>query len=60
VHDFWSSVIGDGYLLNAADWMAFEGLINHIIWPSGIGRLPDNVSFAYSQNSTLIPDHLGE
>jgi len=43
VNDFWTCVIGEGYLLDSSDWMSFENTNNNIIWPSGIGRLPDNV-----------------
>jgi hypothetical protein len=50
VNDFWTSVIRDGYLLDASDWMMFEKTVNEIIWPSGIGRLPDNVG-----SEVLVP-----
>lgn len=34
-----------GYLLDAAGWRRFEDIIQRsIIWPSGAGRLPTNVS----------------
>lgn len=43
-HSFQSDVIVAGYLLGAAGWRVFQDTINGIIWPSGIGRLPNNVS----------------
>ncbi|KAJ7120571.1 hypothetical protein C8R43DRAFT_1136739 [Mycena crocata] len=49
VKDFWMSVIVDGYLFDADRWRQFESTINESIWPSGIGRLPDNLSTNHSQ-----------
>lgn len=45
--DFWYDVVDAGYLLTASQWRDFELHINTAIWPSGIGRLPDNVRLAF-------------
>ncbi|EGN95381.1 hypothetical protein SERLA73DRAFT_60037 [Serpula lacrymans var. lacrymans S7.3] len=41
-------VIVKGYLLNSAGWRQFEDAINSVIWPSGIGRLPNNLGGNHS------------
>lgn len=43
IHTYWQEVIIGGYLFDSTMWNRFEELINNSIWPSGIGRLPDNV-----------------
>jgi hypothetical protein len=54
--DLWYTVIVDGYLFTAAMWKEFENIINNIIWPSGIGRLPDNVRVLMAVTRLLIID----
>ncbi|RDB19230.1 hypothetical protein Hypma_013499 [Hypsizygus marmoreus] len=48
VHDHWSETIVNGYLFDAPRWQAYEDTINATIWPSGIGRLPDNLGSNHS------------
>jgi hypothetical protein len=48
VNDFFKKILVGGYLLNKDKWREFEAIINGMIWPSGTGRLPTNVSlFCY-------------
>lgn len=44
VKRFVYDVLTAGHLLDASGWVLYEKTINSIIWPSGIGRLPRNVS----------------
>ncbi|KAG1849039.1 hypothetical protein F4604DRAFT_1935131 [Suillus subluteus] len=37
-----------GYLLDSSGWSTFESTVNNIMWPSGIGRLPTNLSDDHS------------
>ncbi|KAG1751405.1 uncharacterized protein EDB91DRAFT_1234802 [Suillus paluster] len=46
-HSFHSDIIVAGYLLGAAGWRVFQDTINGIIWPSGIGRLPNNTTILW-------------
>ena len=44
VNDFFKKILVGGYLLNKDKWREFEAIINGMIWPSGTGRLPTNMS----------------
>lgn len=48
--DLWYDVVDAGYLLTASQWRDFERHVNNARWPSGIGRLPDNVSPRYASS----------
>lgn len=43
INEFLDQIIVKGYLLDAAGERLFEKSVNSVIWPLGIGRLPDNV-----------------
>ena len=44
ISDYFSDVIIAGKLLDVQMWWTFQDLMNSVIWPSQIGRLPTNVS----------------
>lgn len=44
VKKYFTEFLVSGYLLDSSGWSTFESTVNSITWPSGIGRLPTNVS----------------
>lgn len=60
VRHLWVEVIIDGYLFNIEESHRFNVFLDHMHWPSGIGRVPKNVSgcMRYSTSSNTYGHHL--
>lgn len=53
---FFINIILEGYLLDKNARTKYQVFMDAVIWPSGIGRLPKNVSVYSHRDLYLIPN----